>query len=49
VAGAGQPIYLTVHWWTAFLILTIVGERLELSRIRRLTRTSEYLLGSVDI
>jgi hypothetical protein len=40
----GQPIYQVVHWWTAFLILTIIGERLELSRVRRLTPTSERLL-----
>jgi hypothetical protein len=40
----GQPIYQVVHLWTAFLILTIVGERLELSRVRRLTSTSESLL-----
>lgn len=32
----GWPIYQVVHLWTAFLILTIVGERLELSRVRRL-------------
>ncbi len=42
---AGQPIYQVVHLWAAFLILTIVGERLELSRVRRLTRTSENLLA----
>ncbi len=41
---AGQPVYQVVHWWAAFLILTIVGERLELSRVRRLTLTSERLL-----
>ncbi len=41
---AGQPVFQVVHLWTAFLILTIVGERLELSRVRRLTRRSEYLL-----
>ena len=40
----GQPIYQVVHLWTAFLVLTIVGERLELSRVRRLTRRSERLL-----
>lgn len=40
----GEPVYQVVHLWTAFLILTIVGERLELSRVRRLTRISEYLL-----
>jgi hypothetical protein len=32
---AGRPIPLLVHWWVAFLVLTIVGERLELARIRR--------------
>lgn len=31
-----SPIYRVVHWWAGFLILTIVGERLELSRIQRL-------------
>lgn len=42
---AGLPVFQVVHLWAAFLILTIVGERLELSRVRRLTRTGEYLLG----
>lgn len=41
---SGQPVHMTVHWWAAFLILTIVGERLELSRVRRLTRTQQTLL-----
>lgn len=41
---SGQPIFHAVHPWTAFLILTIVGERLELSRVRRLTVTAERLL-----
>lgn len=40
---AGQPIYLAVHWWIAFLVLTIVGERLELSRVTRLTPTATRL------
>lgn len=40
----GYPIYQTVHLWAAFLILTIVGERLELSRVRRLPRTVENAL-----
>ncbi len=30
---AGWPIYRFVFWWAAFLVLTIAGERLELSRI----------------
>ncbi len=29
----GQPIPMLVSWWTAFLVLTIAGERLELSRV----------------
>jgi hypothetical protein len=40
----GQPVHMVVHWWSAFLILTIVGERLELSRVRRLTRSQQTLL-----
>lgn len=45
----GYSVYQVVHLWTAFLILTIVGERLELSRVRRLTSTSEYLLISTVV
>ena len=40
---AGQPVYQLVHWWAAFLVLTVVGERLELSRILRLTPLSQRL------
>lgn len=40
----GDAIYEIVHLWVAFLILTIVGERLELSRVRRLSRQIETLL-----
>lgn len=40
----GRPIFSVVHLWVAFLILTIVGERLELSRVRRLTPLSVRLL-----
>lgn len=32
---SGFPIYQVVHWWMCFLILTIGGERLELSRVLR--------------
>ncbi len=31
----GVPIFKLVFWWMAFLVLTIAGERLELSRILR--------------
>lgn len=30
---SGLPVYQFVPWWMGFLILTIVGERLELSRV----------------
>jgi len=39
----GWPVYAVVHLWAAFLILTIVGERLELGRIIRLSRRSQAL------
>lgn len=44
---AGLPVYRVALWWTGFLVLTIVGERLELSRLLRLSRLSErvYLLA----
>ena len=32
----GEPLYRVVPWWTGFLVLTIAGERLELSRVLRL-------------
>jgi hypothetical protein len=40
---SGQSVFEVVHLWTAFLVLTIVGERLELSRVRHLTRQSVTL------
>lgn len=42
---SGQPVYALVHLWIGFLVLTIVGERLELSRVRRLTRRSQQLFA----
>lgn len=45
---AGMLVYEVVHLWTAFLILTIVGERLELSRVRRLSDQSvNFLVFSI--
>lgn len=32
----GRPVFQVVWWWAAFLVLTIAGERLELSRVLRL-------------
>ena len=34
----GWPIFRAVVWWAAFLVLVIAGERLELSRVRPLSR-----------
>lgn len=35
---AGRPLYVVAPWWVAFLVLTIAGERLELSRVLRHSR-----------
>jgi hypothetical protein len=43
LALAGLPVYRIVYWWAGFLTLTIVGERLELSRLRRLRPIDEQL------
>jgi hypothetical protein len=40
---AGTPIPRMVHWWMAFLVLTIVGERLELSRLLPPSRRNRLL------
>ncbi len=37
---AGAPIHRVVFWWIGFLVLTIVGERLELSRLLRPSPTA---------
>jgi hypothetical protein len=42
---AGQPIYVLILWWIGFPLFTIIGERLELSRILRLSETSQVLFG----
>ena len=36
----GQPVHRVVWWWAGFLVLTIVGERLDLSRLQRPTAAS---------
>ncbi len=35
--AAGLPLHRVVAWWIGFLVLTIAGERLELSRLLRLS------------
>ena len=44
---AGRPIPLLVHWWMAFLLLTIVGERLELAKMRRLSQGAVWAFGLI--
>jgi hypothetical protein len=41
----GRPIPLAVLWWINFLVLTIAGERLELSRLLKLSRAAQALFG----
>jgi len=43
---AGVSIPEMVHWWMAFLVLTIVGERLELSRFLPPSRYSRLLFAA---
>ena len=44
---AGVPIFQVVYLWMAFLVLTIGGERLELSRILRPTPVQLRLFGAI--
>jgi hypothetical protein len=39
----GEPIFRVVYGWQAYLILTIMGERLELSRILKISRLNHIL------
>lgn len=43
----GWQIFKVVFFWQAFLILTIVGERLELSRVLRPSPNQQYLFGMI--
>lgn len=43
----GSPVYQVVLWWSAFLVFTIAGERLELSRVRRLRRGSQVMFLAI--
>jgi hypothetical protein len=38
----GRPLFQVVPWWLAFLVFTIAGERLELSRVLRLTAARRW-------
>ncbi len=45
---AGLPLHQAVPWWAGFLVLMIAGERLELSRVRRLSQwiSAKFALGA---
>lgn len=43
----GWQIFQVVFFWQAFLILTIAGERLELSRVLRPSRKSQFFFGGI--
>jgi mono/diheme cytochrome c family protein len=43
----GNPLFASAPWWACFLILTIAGERLELSRLMKHTSFSTYLFISI--
>jgi hypothetical protein len=43
----GSPVYEVVLWWSVFLVFTIAGERLELSRVRRPTLNRQRLFGAI--
>lgn len=40
---SGWPVFRVVLWWAGFLVLTIAGERVELSRIRQFSITSRVI------
>jgi hypothetical protein len=43
----GWPVFRVVFLWQAFLVLTIAGERLELSRVLRPSRLQHLLFGGI--
>ncbi|MBE7534342.1 MAG: hypothetical protein HS124_01235 [Anaerolineales bacterium] len=45
----GFPIAQLVHWWIGFFILTIGGERLELSRVLRPTRQQTRIFSGLVV
>jgi hypothetical protein len=44
---AGWPVFRVVYWWAAFLILTVAGERLELSRLLRLPPHTRWSFAGI--
>lgn len=46
---AGLPLYRASYWWAGFLLLVIAGERLELSRVLRLSRNKQILFAGAAV
>jgi hypothetical protein len=47
---AGWPVHRVVPWWMAFLVLTVAGERLDLTRSLRLgAKTRAVFLGAIAV
>jgi hypothetical protein len=42
----GRPVFQVVSWWMAFLVFTIAGERLELSRVLRLSSGRQWAFAA---
>jgi hypothetical protein len=45
----GWQIFQVVFFWQAFLVLTIAGERLELSRVLRPSRNQQMAFGAIVV
>lgn len=45
----GWPVYQMAGLWQAYLVLTIAGERLELSRVLRPAARQKYLFGGIAL
>ena len=45
----GDPLVQVVPWWAGFLVLTIVGERLELAAMSRLTAAGRALFAALTL
>jgi len=45
----GDPLVQVVPWWAGFLVLTIVGERLELAALGRLTRAGRLTFAALTL
>jgi len=44
----GRPLHIVVWWWIGFLVFTIAGERLELSRLTKLTTRQQRWFTAVN-